>query len=137
MTALADARSALWRAAECDRSMMRMHYLYRAADALDRAGLPRWAERAHSAALRIGGDDRDMQLLLLEIDCALKSRTGHVVKIRTDFWAKPIPLRQFDWIAIDEDTYDGAPDSHSPIGYGATEAEAVADLLEQIEERAA
>jgi hypothetical protein len=57
------------------------------------------------------------------------------VKIRADFIYPPIPLRQFDWCAYDEDTYDGAPDSHCPIGYGATEEEAVADLMEQIEER--
>jgi hypothetical protein len=37
------------------------------------------------------------------------------------------------WTAIDCDTYDGADDSRHPIGSGATEAEAIADLLEQIE----
>lgn len=57
--------------------------------------------------------------------------------IRTDYWPKPIPLRQFDWSAIDADTYDGAPDTKHPfnaIGYGATEAEAIADLLSQLED---
>lgn len=54
-------------------------------------------------------------------------------KIVTEFWMKPIPLRQFDWSAVTED-YDGAEDSHCPIGHGATEAEAIADLLEQLEE---
>lgn len=39
------------------------------------------------------------------------------------------------WSAIDSDTYDGAEDSHCPIGWGATEAEAIADLMEQIDER--
>ncbi len=57
--------------------------------------------------------------------------------IRTDYWAKPIPLRQFDWTAVDDDTYDGAPDSHCPIGYGATEQDAIDDLLIQIDEREA
>ena len=40
--------------------------------------------------------------------------------------------RRFDWNAVDDDTYDGPP---SPIGWGATEHEAIADLLTQIEER--
>jgi hypothetical protein len=54
------------------------------------------------------------------------------VKIKTEYVYPPIPLRQFDWSAIDDDTYDGPG---CPIGAGATEAEAIADLLEQIEER--
>lgn len=57
------------------------------------------------------------------------------MKIITDFWRKPVPSAAFDWSAIDSDTYDGAPDGPvHPIGYGRTEAEAIADLLEQIEE---
>ncbi len=35
----------------------------------------------------------------------------------------------------DTDTYDGADDAHSPIGRGETEAEAIEDLMAQIEER--
>jgi hypothetical protein len=35
------------------------------------------------------------------------------------------------WTAIDDDSYDGAPDSHSPVGSGKTELEAVIDLAEQ------
>ena len=56
------------------------------------------------------------------------------MKISTEYWAKPIPDRRFDWSAIDDDTYDGAEDSHCPIGYGPTEAAAIADLLEQMED---
>ncbi len=41
-----------------------------------------------------------------------------------------------EWSAITDD-YDGAPDAHSPIGRGETEAEAIEDLMQQIEERAA
>lgn len=48
------------------------------------------------------------------------------MKIRTEFWAKPIPLRQFDWTAVSDDYEPG-----QPIGYGATEQEAIADLQEQ------
>jgi hypothetical protein len=59
------------------------------------------------------------------------------MRISTEYWAKPIPDRSCDWSAVDDDTYDGAPDTHPPcpIGWGATEAEAIADLLEKIEER--
>jgi hypothetical protein len=51
------------------------------------------------------------------------------VKIRTEFIFPPIPSRQFDWTAIDDDTYEAG----APIGFGATEEAAIADLLEQIE----
>lgn len=52
-------------------------------------------------------------------------------KIETDYWPKPIPMRRFDWTATFDD-YDGAEDSRtrSEIGYGRTEADAIADLLE-------
>lgn len=40
------------------------------------------------------------------------------------------------WSAVDDDTYDGAEDSRCPIGRGATEAEAIADLKEQLGEAA-
>jgi hypothetical protein len=39
------------------------------------------------------------------------------------------------WSAWDMDTYDGAPDSHCPVGSGSTEAEAINDLVEQITDR--
>lgn len=59
------------------------------------------------------------------------------VRVRTDFVYPPIPDRRFDWLAIDDDTYDGAPDSgnRAEIGYGRTEEEAIADLLTTIDER--
>lgn len=41
------------------------------------------------------------------------------------------------WQAIDDSTYDGAPDGRHPLGEGATEAEAIADLKEQIADQAA
>jgi hypothetical protein len=58
------------------------------------------------------------------------------MKIRTSFDYPPIPIRDYDWSAIDEDTYDGAEDSKTrcQIGYGATEAEAIADLMEILED---
>lgn len=55
-------------------------------------------------------------------------------KIITSFDYPPIPIRCFDWCAFTED-YDGAPDAGwQPVGHGETEAEAIADLMEQIEE---
>jgi hypothetical protein len=50
-------------------------------------------------------------------------------KIVTDFWMKPIPLRQFDWTATEDGWEPGMP-----YGHGATEAEAIADLEREIEE---
>jgi hypothetical protein len=58
------------------------------------------------------------------------------MKIRTSYGAEPIPIRAFDWSAVDDNTYDGAEDSHCPIGYGATERDAIDDLKRQIEEMA-
>lgn len=57
------------------------------------------------------------------------------MKIETSYWAKPGPDRQFDWDAVDADTYDGAPDSktRSQIGYGPTEADAVRDLYDLLD----
>ena len=52
------------------------------------------------------------------------------MKIRTTFVYPPIPIRSCDWIAVDDDTYDG---EGCPIGSGATEAEAIADLMEKLE----
>lgn len=51
-------------------------------------------------------------------------------KIITAHVYPPIPTRSFDWSAHYDD-YDGAPDSNHPIGTGPTEADAIADLLEQ------
>jgi hypothetical protein len=53
------------------------------------------------------------------------------VKIRTEYVYPPIPIRDFDWSAVDDDTYDG---EGCPIGHGRTEEAAIADLMEQIEE---
>lgn len=50
--------------------------------------------------------------------------------VRTNYWAKPIPQRCFDWSAW----YDGdEPDDNGAqrVGYGATLTEAVTDLLNE------
>lgn len=51
-------------------------------------------------------------------------------KVRTSHEFPPIPVRCFDWFAVDDSTYDG----EGPIGMGATEQAAIEDLLEQIDE---
>lgn len=52
------------------------------------------------------------------------------MRIVTHYDPKPIPDRQFDWEAVDDDTYDGPG---CLIGFGRTEFEAIADLNEQME----
>ena len=49
--------------------------------------------------------------------------------IRTAFIFPPIPIRDFDWSAVQDDYEPGMP-----VGYGRTEADAVADLEVQMEE---
>jgi hypothetical protein len=62
-------------------------------------------------------------------ECAKwKLVNGH--KIVTQFWAKPIPTARWDWSATEEE-YDYG----RPIGTGATEQEAIDDLLEKLEGR--
>ena len=53
------------------------------------------------------------------------------MKIVTSYELKPIPMRCCDWCAVNDETYD----YDQPVGYGATEQEAIEDLLSQIEER--
>lgn len=53
---------------------------------------------------------------------------GRDLHIVTDYVHPPIPMRNCDWQAVDDLTYEGG----KPIGWGATEQEAIDDLLEQI-----
>jgi len=64
------------------------------------------------------------------------------MKITTSYWPKPISTPNYDWSAIDSDTYDASYEGEdetghhwksSPQGFGATEQEAIDDLLEQLE----
>ena len=50
------------------------------------------------------------------------------MKIITTYVAPPIPIRHMDWEAVTED-YDG----DDMIGRGATEQEAIDDLMEKLE----
>ena len=52
------------------------------------------------------------------------------MKIRTEFVHPPIPIRQFDWSAVDDDSYEPG----SAIGSGRTELEAVHDLVSRLED---
>ena len=54
--------------------------------------------------------------------------------IRCEQIMPPIPERKYDWCAYDDDQC-GCPECHRPVGYGATEQEAIADLLEQLREK--
>lgn len=53
------------------------------------------------------------------------------MRIVTEYWPVPIAQRDFDWTAIDEETYDGS--ENSPVGYGRTERAAIRDLKEKFE----
>lgn len=52
------------------------------------------------------------------------------MRIVTNYVFPPILVRSMDWSAIDDETYD----YDGPIGWGATEQEAINDLMEKIEE---
>lgn len=63
------------------------------------------------------------------------------IKVSTNFDYPPIPVRDMDWSAVDDSTYDCDCDedgyfSTCPVGRGATEQAAIDDLMAQIEERA-
>lgn len=52
------------------------------------------------------------------------------MKIHTEHVFPPIPIRQFDWCAYDDDTYDGPG---SVLGHGPTEQLAIADFITEWE----
>ena len=61
----------------------------------------------------------------------LKVRRDEIVAradIRTEHVYPPIPVRQWDWSAIDHRTYDEG----APIGWGPTKQAAIDDLIEQL-----
>lgn len=51
------------------------------------------------------------------------------MKIITKYWAKPIPMRSFDWAAYFDNYEPGLP-----IGHGPDEESAINDLLEQLDD---
>jgi hypothetical protein len=67
----------------------------------------------------------DAELLKCSMQPSLGPRRIHL-----EYSPPPIPIRNFDWIAVDGG-YDGAPDSGNRfVGYGATATAALAELLE-------
>lgn len=62
-----------------------------------------------------------------------QARLDAAEKIVTEFVHPPIPVRNMDWSAV-RGNYD--PENSDHVGYGATEDEAIADLL-ALEEEAA
>lgn len=54
------------------------------------------------------------------------------MSIVAKFAYPPIPIRTFDWAVYDDDKC-GCPECHQTVGYGATEAEALADFEGQVE----
>lgn len=56
----------------------------------------------------------------------------HQLSIRTRFVYPPIPDCAWDWEAV----VDGSEDIGSTVGRGPTECQAIADLIEQLDEEA-
>jgi hypothetical protein len=50
------------------------------------------------------------------------------MNIKTYFDNPPIPNRNYDWSAVDTDSYDG---EGCPCGRGPTEQDAIANLMDQ------
>jgi hypothetical protein len=63
----------------------------------------------------------------LEIDMRVKEALLPDANINTYYDPPPIGIRSFDWAAIDLATYGGEPTD--PIGWGATEQEAIDELV--------
>jgi hypothetical protein len=64
--------------------------------------------------------------------------TRQEIELHTRFEYPPIPIRSFDWSAIDAATYDADWDGEryvaaSPTGRGRTELAAIHDLFDQLE----
>jgi len=53
------------------------------------------------------------------------------IDVETTYVYPPIPDRRFDWQAV---LKDHDPESHAPVGHGATEEEAILDLLNNLED---
>lgn len=60
-------------------------------------------------------------------------RAESLGKIVTSFWRKPIPTNRFDWQAS-RDGDEPNDNGHMRVGHGATEQEAIGELLEMEED---
>ena len=89
-------------------------------------------EAAYRAAL-VAGDTETLARLEREAEARVRRLLDPAgMKIRTSYVRPPIPYRQNDWSAVDDNTYDGPG---CLIGWGGTEAEAIEDLMRQMEDR--
>lgn len=61
---------------------------------------------------------------VIEFEPLVEEVTLETPRIRTEYDPKPIPFRGCDWVA----TFDGY-EPGAPIGYGATEEEAIDSLM--------
>ena len=68
--------------------------------------------------------------------------TRQTIALHTTFVNPPIPIRNLDWFACDDNTYDAEYDydagqyvSRCPSGQGATEIEAINTLLDRMGEQ--
>ena len=59
----------------------------------------------------------------------LEEKDHKAMNIQTKYDPPPIPLRASDWSAWDDATYEPG----CAIGWGSTEAEAIDNLLEQLQ----
>ena len=57
------------------------------------------------------------------------------MKIAFEHVFPPIPCRDYDWSALDDDTYCGCEECHYPVGYGRTRLAALLDLWDQMVDR--
>jgi hypothetical protein len=59
---------------------------------------------------------------------AIELKEAERGKVVTAYWPKPIPPRNFDWCAYREND-EPDDDGHMRQGFGATEADAISELL--------
>lgn len=52
------------------------------------------------------------------------------IKIRTENVYPPIPVREWDWSAVDDNTYEPG----CPIGWGRTEQAAISALVDELQD---
>lgn len=56
------------------------------------------------------------------------------LKVVTNYWRKPGPTDKFDWSASFDD-HEPDDNGNMMVGYGATEEDAIDDLLDQYEDQ--
>lgn len=67
----------------------------------------------------------------IETYTAERAEIAAKIRVRTDNVFPPIPVREWDWSAVDDKTYDGPG---NPIGWGRTEQAAIDNLIDQLQD---